>query len=283
MSFLNTTVTLEAFAPDLSTPLIDAQTAVVGAGEEFSDIAQYDIPTDFFLTVNGDIDIGADTIDYTVDDTRFPGFADVDDENGFNGLVWTFDLPDTRISGVEFTRDDLNNITENLFFNANSIFMDVDGLPFQNGDTGTISVTFGDPDGTLESNENAIYTARLYSAAFGREPDQDGLNFWIDNFGEVGEVGMSEFFLGSPEFQDRFGDPVALSDGAYLDVLYNNILGRNGDEAGVTFWSEVLADDLASRAEVLSFFVTSDENVDNTPELENVAISAVSGDWFILA
>lgn len=282
MSFLERTVTLEAFAPDLTSPLIVPQTAVVGSGLEFPDIAQWDIPSDGWLTVNGDFNVTSNQLSYTVDDTRFPGFANVPDNAGFNGVVATFDLEDVRIAGVELTVNEFDQPNENIFFNANSIFADFDGLPFNNGDTGVLTVTFADAENAPFDDEVAMFTARLYSAAFGRDPDQPGLNFWIDAYENVGRVGMSEFFLSSPEFEDRFGDPVALSDEGYLDVLYGNILGREGDEAGTAFWMNVLAEDLVSRSEVLAFFVDSEENIANTPEVENLAVSAASGDWFLL-
>lgn len=284
MSFFGRTVTIEAFGTDLKTPIITPQTAIVGDQEEFSDLAQYDIPGDMFQTVNGDFNITENTITYTADEEFFTQFADVED---FNGIVMTFDLGDKRIADAALVIDDFNRPAENLFFNANSVFLDFDGLPFQNGDMGRVDVTFldtADPvltDGSL-NEDNASFTARLYAAAFGREPDQPGLNFWIDVFNDVGRVGMSELFLTSPEFGDRFGDPVSLTDSGYLDLLYNNILGRDGDAPGTAFWLDVLTNDLASRAEVLSFFADSEENVTNTPELENLAVASGSGDWFLL-
>ena len=282
MSFIGRTVTLEGFAPDLTSPLIEPQTAVVGSALEFPDIAQWDIPGDGWLTVNGDFNVSANQLSYTVDNTRFPGFADVSDTDGFNGIVATFDLEDIRIAGVELTVNEFSQPNENIFFNANSIFADFDGLPFENGDTGVLTVTFADRDTSQYDDDVAMFTARLYSAAFGRDPDQPGLNFWIDAYDKVGRVGMSDYFLNSPEFEDRFGDPVALSDESYLDVLYDNILGRDGDEAGTAFWMNVLTQDLASRSEVLAYFVDSEENVENTPEVENLAVSAGSGEWFLL-
>ena len=279
MSFIGKTVTIEAFGTDLQTPIITPQTAVVGDGEEFSDLAQYDIPGDFFQTVNGDFDITENTISYIADEEFFTQFADVED---FNGIVMTFDLGDIQIATAELVIDDFNRPAENLFFNANSVFLDFDGLPFENGDTGKVEVTFTNVQEAAVSQEDAVYSARIYSAAFGREPDQAGLNFWINSFSDVGRFGMAEFFLDSPEFQNRFGDPEALSDEGYLDVLYNNILGRDGDEAGTAFWLDVLTNDLASRAEVLSYFADSEENVSNTPEFENLGVASQSGEWFLL-
>lgn len=284
MSFFGRSVTIEAFGTDLQTPVITPQTTIVGDQEEFSDLAQYDIPNDIFQTVNGDFDITENTISYTADEEFFGQFADVEH---FNGIVMTFDLGDKRIADAALVIDDFNRPEENLFFNANSVFLDFDGLPFTKGDTGRVEVTFLDStdpslaNGSL-NEDNASFTARLYSAAFGREPDQPGLNFWIDVFNDVGRVGMSEFFLNSPEFDTRFGDEEALSDVGYLDLLYKNILGRTGDEKGTAFWLDVLTNDLASRSEVLAYFADSEENVTNTPELENLAVAAGSGDWFLL-
>ena len=72
-------------------------------------------------------------------------------------------------------------------------------------------------------------------------------------------------FLGSPEFQSRFG---AMPDsGAFVDQLYPNVLGRAGEAEGRAFWAGVLDRGAASRAEVLVGFSESAENKAGTAAL----------------
>ncbi|MEO1458423.1 MAG: DUF4214 domain-containing protein [Pseudomonadota bacterium] len=120
--------------------------------------------------------------------------------------------------------------------------------------------------------------ALLYEAAFGREADSAGLNFWID----AREDGLSEddlaaLFLASDEFAALFGPPESLGDEAYVETLYRNILGRDGEEAGIAFWTDALGDGL-SRETVLLDFAESVENRANNPEVETLA-EITPGDW----
>ena len=73
--------------------------------------------------------------------------------------------------------------------------------------------------------EEARSIARLYSAAFDREPKPEGLNFWIDSL-EQGQSlrDIAERFRRSDEFSKRYGD---LSPEDFVRQLYRNILGRD--------------------------------------------------------
>jgi len=103
--------------------------------------------------------------------------------------------------------------------------------------------------------------ARLYSAAFDRYPDPDGLNFWLYSWTlDKSFLDIAEEFYQSPEFTESYGP---LTDRQFVDQLYFNVLGRNGDTRGVDFWLSQLASG-ASRASVLLGFSQSPENVANT-------------------
>lgn len=105
--------------------------------------------------------------------------------------------------------------------------------------------------------------ARLYSAAFDREPKIGGLNFWVDSYeGGSSLVAIANNFYGSPEFSAKYGP---LDDRKYVEQLFRNVLGREGAESGITFWEDKLAGG-ASRALVLSKIADSPENVTKTFE-----------------
>lgn len=106
---------------------------------------------------------------------------------------------------------------------------------------------------------------RLYWATFDREPDVGGAEFWIDAF-NTGSwptlVRISEHFVVSAEFLQTYGET---TNTEFVDALYFNILGRQGDAGGRTFWIGELDSGSRSRGEVLADFSFSAEFRTNRP------------------
>lgn len=75
--------------------------------------------------------------------------------------------------------------------------------------------------------------ARLYRAYFERDPDSDGFCFWAGQHDALGLSGVSQAFAASAEFVDTYG---ALDDDAFVDLVYQNVLGREAEPAGRAFW-----------------------------------------------
>lgn len=116
-------------------------------------------------------------------------------------------------------------------------------------------------DGTLalDTSGNAGQAYRMYEAAFDRTPDSNGLSFWIkamDAGRSLHDVATG--FVNSAEFASIYGN--APSNGQFVDKLYHNVLGRDGEAGGVAYWNGRL-DSGASKAEVLAGFSESAENV----------------------
>lgn len=102
---------------------------------------------------------------------------------------------------------------------------------------------------------------RLYQAAFHRPPDKEGVSYWTNQLDHGDSLkSVAENFIISNEFKATFGDPAALSNSKFLDVLYTNILGRPPEASGKAFWQGQLDQGL-SRATVLALFSESPENV----------------------
>ncbi len=98
---------------------------------------------------------------------------------------------------------------------------------------------------------------RLYQAAFGRAADDSGL--LAHSQALLNGLSLSadaNGFVTSAEFTNRYG---ALSDSAFVNALYQNVLHRNGDAGGIQNWTQQLAND-ASRGDVLIGFSESTEN-----------------------
>jgi hypothetical protein len=103
----------------------------------------------------------------------------------------------------------------------------------------------------LSSAEFKLYVApvaRLYLAAFLRVPDQPGLDNWVA-FLRAGNSLQSaaDAFVASQEFVNLYG---GLSDSDYVSALYQNVLGRSADPAGLANWVALLHGG-ASRGQVL--------------------------------
>lgn len=103
---------------------------------------------------------------------------------------------------------------------------------------------------------------RIYQAAFGRLPDQAGLDFYADWLtGRLGPavtlVNVADAFVASPEFAARFGaGPV---DAAFVTALYANVLGRAPDAAGLRFYLDKAAAGAVTKSSLLCFFSQSPE------------------------
>ena len=132
----------------------------------------------------------------------------------------------------------------------------------------------GYQDGTLaiDLDGNAGQTYRLYQAAFARTPDTKGLahNVALMDDG-LTLKSLSAGFIGSAEFVQRYGETT--SDVSFVNALYQNVLGRNADEAGLKGWIDRLANGSWSRPDVLIGFSESAENK------ELVGSTIASGIW----
>ncbi len=131
--------------------------------------------------------------------------------------------------------------------------------------------TFADGRLVFDANDPAARVARLYEAALDRLPDQGGLNFWIDAVQHGQPLsGLASGFIASAEFQSRFGGATS-GNGAFVDQLYQNVLGRAGEAGGRKFWVDSL-DAGTSRADVLVGFSESAENKAGTAALVQAGI-----------
>ncbi|PZW49086.1 Calx-beta domain-containing protein [Humitalea rosea] len=137
---------------------------------------------------------------------------------------------------------------------------------------GIEEIRFADGRVVLDAADPAAQVLRLYQAGLGRGPDQGGLNFWIGHLQHgTGNLGsLAQGFLGSDEFAARFG--TGLSNAAFVDTLYHNVLGRGPDVGGQTYWEGVLGAGVP-RADVLVSFSESPENKQLT------APSVAAGIW----
>ena len=102
---------------------------------------------------------------------------------------------------------------------------------------------------------------RLYTAAFGRKPDDTGLQFWTDLVNDplVSYKDVSQKFVDSTEFS-AIAPPESPSD-FFTTVLYWNVLGRAPDASGLEYWTYQLDSGFQDRADALMGFANSPENI----------------------
>ncbi len=102
---------------------------------------------------------------------------------------------------------------------------------------------------------------RLYSAYFLRAPESDGFAYWVDEWatGRRDLPGISSHFEASTEFDELYGD---LTDQGFVELLYQNVLGRAGDSEGVGYWTTRLQTD--TRGTIMLLFAESPEFVQTT-------------------
>lgn len=128
-------------------------------------------------------------------------------------------------------------------------------------------------DTTLALDTGAKQTAgsgyMLYKAAFNRTPDGAGLGYWINKMDTgMAYATVAQNFVNSAEFKAAFGGSNPTVE-VLVTKLYNNVLNRAPDAAGLTFWQDKLGTGW-STADVLGYFSTSNENVANvTPLIAN--------------
>ncbi|MGA8169378.1 MAG: DUF4214 domain-containing protein [Methylocystis sp.] len=104
---------------------------------------------------------------------------------------------------------------------------------------------------------------REYQAAFGRVPDQAGLAYWVGIVGANPSAlsTLSTTFANSAEFTARYGaNATTPASVALVAELYENVLGRQPDAAGLSYW----ANSGLNAAQLLQAFAQSGEFITNT-------------------
>jgi hypothetical protein len=132
---------------------------------------------------------------------------------------------------------------------------------------GIDKVTFTDGNLILDALPSVATTQayRLYKTAFDREPDFEGLGYWINEMDTgftLNDVASS--FIASVEFKSLYGNTPSNTD--FVRLLYNNVLDRDPDEEGYAYWLNDMDNGLSKEGVLISFSESS-ENQANVIDL----------------
>ena len=94
-----------------------------------------------------------------------------------------------------------------------------------------------------------------------RQPEYNGLMYWISRF-ESGAAltDIADYFASSTEFFDLYGD---LSNNAFIKLVYLNVLQREADSDGLSYWEGRLSSAEISKGGLMTLFSESAENQAN--------------------
>ena len=117
--------------------------------------------------------------------------------------------------------------------------------------TGYINITDSATDSTLVSD----FVTRFYQQCLGRNPDQAGLNGWVNALidGSLSGSDVANGFIFSQEFIDR-----NTSNAEFITILYRAFFNRAPDSVGYNGWLSALNVGL-SRQDALNGFIYSAE------------------------
>jgi len=109
---------------------------------------------------------------------------------------------------------------------------------------------------SVEFQTGSASLTRLYLGALNRLPDGTGMNSWMGAL-QTGTslASVAASFVASSEFASRYG---SLDSGAFIDQIYQNIMGRVADSAGKAYWLQKLEAG-ASKGDLLLGFTESAE------------------------
>lgn len=156
-----------------------------------------------------------------------------------------------RITEALVSRTGNQNVTvvDAINLNQGDVLTNIERLQFADGH---IALDVGPVE-----NAGSLYM--LYKAAFNRAPDDVGMGYWLSlvDAGKDIVTDIAEGFVRAPEFIAKYGSNP--TNAYYVDQLYRNVLGREGEEEGVRYWNAELNTGKRSKAEVLVQFATVPE------------------------
>lgn len=103
---------------------------------------------------------------------------------------------------------------------------------------------------------NTDFVIRMYQIALDREYEDAGLQYWLDRMATNGEnkYNIAYIFFTCPEYYSHYPD-----DTSFIISLYDKMLNRKPDEAGLQWWLDQLKNKTETRETAVLKFLESKE------------------------
>jgi len=139
--------------------------------------------------------------------------------------------------------------------NSNSVTPNLVAMDFWNSSEHLAELKAG----TATASTYGVVVTALYTELLGRSPDVAGLNAWVNiqYSGALTQDQMVQGFVGSAEFATRTS---SLSTSQFVTFLYNKVLNRVPDAAGLAAWDQVLNSGAVTRPLAVQGFWDSPEH-----------------------
>jgi len=124
---------------------------------------------------------------------------------------------------------------------------------------------------------------RIYQAVFDRVPDTDGFTAFVNSI-QASVLSVEDItaeFVTSQEFQNTYGD---LTNAAFVEALFANVLPGNNDAQGRANFTEALDNGTLTRAAMVAEFAESQELRNSTADAADAFVSSIfanSGDTLV--
>jgi Domain of unknown function (DUF4214)/Bacterial Ig-like domain len=120
---------------------------------------------------------------------------------------------------------------------------------------GTEALVLADGILSIGADTNEAFVTRLYEGLLGRAPEANGLSSWDTLLRTCSKAAIAQAILGSAEYQTTHTEK---DDTQFVIELYQKMLGRSAEPAGLSGWTHVLAAGM-SRGDVAAGIVDSPE------------------------
>ena len=198
--------------------------------------------------------------------------------SGMGGKFRILDFDNTSANETFTANGSQASFEASSRYSAYSVDQGDSGWQLTSAATGADTLTgfkrIGFSDGTLaidiDAGEVAGQAYRLYQAAFARTPDMPGVAYHINDM-ESNGLSITQIagnFIASPEFKSTYGE--GISEEAYINLLYENVLGRTPAEFEVNYYKDRFEQGTTDWNTTLVFFAESPENIDSIlPQIED--------------
>lgn len=141
-----------------------------------------------------------------------------------------FSGPSTRYS-ISMTAMDTRVTDRSLLGEGQDTLQEIDLLTFNDH---TVDLNLYRGVVTISADDLSLLT-KMYIAYFNRAPDSEGLFYWGTRYSQ-GMImdNIAASFFEQPETIAQY--PNSSDTAGFVDSVYNNVLGRDPDPAGFTYW-----------------------------------------------